>query len=86
MQWSKRAKEIVKNECISFNVDLIKNVNKTFNDVNKKRIRYGFEPKKRITKDIVEQTILNMINDTSFGGDIQKQEKENIFASDKVMF
>jgi predicted oxidoreductase (fatty acid repression mutant protein) len=66
-------------------MDLEQNIYKTFNEINKKRIKYKLEPKKRITRDIVEQTILNIINDTPPGGDIQKQEKE-IFAFEKVMF
>ena len=85
MQWSKKAREIMQNQCIDFGMDLEQNIYKTFNEINKKRIKYKLEPKKRITKDIVEQTILNIINDTPPGGDIQKQEKE-IFAFEKVMF
>lgn len=85
MQWSKKAREIMRNQCIDFGMDLEQNIYKTFNEINKKRIEYKLEPKKRITRDIVEQTILNVINDTPPGGDIQKQEKE-IFAFEKVMF
>ena len=84
LQWSKKAKEIVQRECIGFNVDFINNIHKTFNDVNEKRKEYGLEPKRRITRDIVEQTILNIVCDSLVGGDIQKQE--NIFAFDEVMF
>jgi len=29
-------------------------------------------------RDIVEQTILNIVNDTPFGGDIENKEIENI--------
>ena len=85
MQWSKKAREIMRNQCIDFGMDLEQNIYKTFNEINKKRMEYKLEPKKRITRDIVEQTILNIINDTPPGGDIQKQEKE-IFAFEKVMF
>ena len=85
MQWSKKAKEIAQKECINFNADLICEIRKTFNEINKKRIEYKLEPKKRITRDVVEQTILNVINDTIIGGDIQTQEKE-IIASEKVMY
>lgn len=85
MQWSSKAKELIQKECIDFGMDLEQNIYKTFNEINKKRIQNGLEPKKRITRDIVEQTILNIINDTPPGGDIQNQEKEN-FAFEKVMF
>lgn len=85
MQWSKKAKEIMRNECIDFGMDMEQNVYKTFDEINRKRIQNGLEPKKRITRDIVEQTILNVINDTPYGGDIQNKEKE-IFAFEKVMF
>jgi len=85
MQWSKKAREIMRNQCIDFGMDLEQNIYNTFNKINKKRTEYGLEPRKRITKDVVEQTILNIINDTPLGGDIQNQEKE-IFAFEKVMF
>ena len=85
MQWSKKAKEIVRDECISFSAVIEQNVYKTFNEINQKRIQNGLDPLKRITRDIVEQTILNIIIDTPPGGDIQNQEKE-IFAFEKVMF
>jgi len=85
IQWSKKAREIMQNECIDFGMDMEQNIYKTFNEINGKRIQNGLEPKKRITRDIVEQTILNIINDTPPGGDIQNQEKES-FAFEKVMF
>ena len=85
MQWSKKAREIMQNQCIDFGMNLEQNIYKTFNEINKKRIEYKLEPKKRITRDVVEQTILNVINDTPPGGDIQKQEKE-IFAFEKEMY
>jgi len=78
LQWSKRAREIFQRECLSFSEDFIINIHKTLNEVNSKRIEYGMEPKKRITRDIVEQTILNIVNDTPFGGDIENKEIENI--------
>ena len=84
MQWSYKARELMRNECIGFSVDLEEDIYKTLNEINNKRIEYGLEPKKRITKDIVEQTILNIINNTPPGGDIQKVENKN-FAYE-VMF
>lgn len=84
-QWSKKAKEIVRDECISFSSVIEQNVYKTFNEINRKRIQNGLDPLKRITRDTVEQTILNIIIDTPPGGDIQNQEKE-IFAFEEVMF
>ncbi|GAG12226.1 unnamed protein product [marine sediment metagenome] len=85
LQWSKRAREVFKNECVIFGEDFLCEIYKTFDNNNKYRIANKLETKKRITKDIVEQTILNVINDTPPGGDIQNQEKE-IFAFEKVMF
>jgi len=85
MQWSKRAKEVYERECINFSKDFEYFVYQTFEEINKKKIKYNLEPKKRITKDVVEQTILNLINDTNVRGDIQKQEKlYNAF--DEVMY
>jgi len=78
MQWSSKAKELMRNQCIDFGMDLEQNIYKTFNEINRKRIQNGLDPLKRITKDIVEQTILNIIIDTPPGGDIQTKEKEHI--------
>lgn len=85
MQWSSKARELMRNQCIDFGMDLEQNIYKTFNEINNKRIGCGLEPKKRITKDIVEQTILNIIIDTPPGGDIQTKEKEHI-VFEKVMY
>jgi hypothetical protein len=85
MQWSSKAKELMRNQCIDFGMDLEQNIYKTFNEINRKRIQNGMDPLKRITKGTVEQTILNIIIDTPPGGDIQNQEKENI-AFEKVMY
>jgi hypothetical protein len=84
-QWSKKAKEIVRDECISFSAVIEQNIYKTFNEINRKRIQNGMDPLKRITKGTVEQTILNIIMDTPPGGDIQNKEVENI-AFEKVMY
>lgn len=78
MQWSYKARELMQNQCIDFSIDLQENIYNTLDKINKKRMQNGLDPKKRITKDIVEQTILNIINDTPPGGDIQNREIKNI--------
>ena len=84
MQWSSKARELMQKECIDFGKNLTIDVYKTLEQINKKRVTNGLEPKKRITKEIVEQTILNLIIDTPPGGDKQNKEKE--FFAQEVMF
>ena len=85
MQWSYKAKEIMRNQCIDFSIELQENIYRTLDEINRRKIDNGLEPLKRITKEVVEQTILNVINNTPVGGDIQKQEKD-FFEHKKVMY
>jgi len=78
MQWSSKARELMQNQCIDFSIDLQENIYNTLDKINRKRANQGLEPLKRITKEVVEQTILRIINDTPSGGDIQNREIENI--------
>jgi len=68
----------MQNQCIDFSIDLQENIYNTLDKINRKRADQGLEPLKRITKEVVEQTILNIIIDTPSGGDIQNREIENI--------
>lgn len=78
MQWSYKARELMQNQCIDFSIDLQENIYNTLDKINRKRADQGLEPLKRITKEVVEQTILNIITDTPSGGDIQNRKIENI--------
>ena len=78
MQWSYKARELMRNQCIDFSIYLQENIYSTLDKINRKRIDQGLDPLKRITKEVVEQTILNVINDTPPGGDIENRKIENI--------
>lgn len=81
MQWTKQARQYLLQEIQKDNQQFIKeiekNVTHTLQQQNKKRQEYRLPPKKRITKEIIKQTIINLMTDTNPGDAERNEIKEN---------
>ena len=81
MQWTKQARQYLQQEIQKDNHEFIKEIEKnvihTLNQQNAKRQQYGLPPQKRVTKETIKQTIINLITDSRLG-DVERNEiKEN---------
>lgn len=79
-QWTSKAKEYVKYEKEEFGKEIERNAVFTLMQLNQKRIEYGLSPKKRIDMEVLKQTVLNLIVDTTYG---DAKRTENNFVENK---
>lgn len=81
MQWTKQARQYLQQEIQKDNHEFIKEIEKnviyTLNQQNAKLKQCGLPSKHRVTKEIVKQTIINIITDTEPGDVERKEIKEN---------
>lgn len=77
VQWSSKAKEILQQERQEFEQQIKQTAPKILNKVNMSRNRYGLPPLKRITKEVIQETILYLLENT-VSGDV-KSKKINKF-------
>jgi len=81
MQWTKQARQYLLREIQKDNHEFIKeieeNVIHTLSQQNAKRKQYGRPPQKRVTKEIIKQTIINIITDTNPGDNERNEINEN---------
>jgi len=81
MQWTKQARQYLKQEIQKDNHEFIKeieeNVIHTLSQQNAKRRYYGLPPQKRVTKEIIKQTIINLMTDTNPGDNERNEINEN---------
>lgn len=77
MQWTKQARQYLLQEIHKDNQQFIKEIQKnavhTLQQQNAKRQEYRLPPHKRVTKDIIKQTIINLMTDNNLG-DAEKEE------------
>lgn len=71
VQWTRNARNFLKSEIDQGNEDFVESVEIealfTLKELNKKRLFYGLKPLRRISKDVVKQTIINMTTDDVVG-------------------
>ena len=67
VQWTSKAKEYVNYEKEEFAKEIERNAVFTLMQLNQKRLQYGLPTKKRIDIEVLKETVLNLINDTTYG-------------------
>lgn len=89
MQWTKQARQYLLQEIHKDNKQFIKeieeNVTHTLNQQNDKRQQYKMPPHKRVTKEIIKQTIINLMTDNNLG-DAEKEETKKIISYEGGMY
>ena len=90
VQWTRNAREYLKSELVNGNQDFVESVEIealfTLKEINRKRIFYGLKPLKRVSKDVVKQTIINITTDC-VAGDVSRNEIDvEIFVFDGGMY
>ena len=67
VQWTSKARQMIQYEKESFAKEIEKKALITLIKENAKRQQYGLKPKHRIDKDVVKQTIINIVSDVVLG-------------------
>lgn len=76
-QWTTKAKQLLKQEQSDFEKEIKSNAPFILNMINEKRKQYKLRPWKRINKEVVEQTIIYLTENTVMG-DIERKEKDYV--------
>ena len=76
-QYTKQARQYIQNEQKNFEQKIKNTAPLILKIINQKRNHYGLNPHKRITLDIIKETIKYLITDNN-NGDAQKTEKNNV--------